>query len=159
MVLNSSEEANSYQLILLAAEGVALCLVCVVWVWILLKNVAARRFMLYSVLMVSLPYLLGSCMPGLCYLRALGLSPGDIFTYASQHAQHALSLTLVHDSTRQPPPAPQTQVAKMQPIASLDSTRAMMGLWGHLARLKGFPARVICQRRQLSLQLLEHFHR
>jgi hypothetical protein len=54
-VLDSSNQANSYQLILLAAEGVALCLICLAWVWILLRNVAARRFMLYSVLIVGAP--------------------------------------------------------------------------------------------------------
>jgi hypothetical protein len=65
IVLNSSRQANSYQLILLAAEGVALCLVCVIWVWVLLKKVAGRRFTIFSLLMVRYQarHLLGICLP------------------------------------------------------------------------------------------------
>ncbi len=54
IVIDSTKQTNNYQLILLAVEGAALCLFCVVWVWLLLRNVAARRFRLYSVLMVGL---------------------------------------------------------------------------------------------------------
>ncbi|KAJ9509612.1 hypothetical protein QJQ45_011248 [Haematococcus lacustris] len=52
IVISSSASANNLQLVLLAAEGGVLCLLCVVWVWLLLRAVAERRYQMYQILMV-----------------------------------------------------------------------------------------------------------
>ncbi|KAL6762972.1 hypothetical protein V8C86DRAFT_516445 [Haematococcus lacustris] len=52
IVISSSASANNLQLVLLAAEGGVLCLLCVAWVWLLLRAVAERRYQMYQILMV-----------------------------------------------------------------------------------------------------------
>jgi hypothetical protein len=45
---------NNVQLMLLAIEGVGLCVLAMLWMWMLLKRVAAQRYSMLCVFMVSL---------------------------------------------------------------------------------------------------------
>lgn len=49
VVIDSATEVNQVQLILLALEGCALCLVCTAWVWHLLQDVASLRYSMMAV--------------------------------------------------------------------------------------------------------------
>jgi hypothetical protein len=49
----SAAQINKVQLMLLALEGVLLCVVSTVWMWVLLRKVAAQRYSLFSVFMVG----------------------------------------------------------------------------------------------------------
>jgi hypothetical protein len=45
-------KVNNVQLMLLAVEGVGLCVVCTFWMWMLLQRVAAQRYSMFCVFMV-----------------------------------------------------------------------------------------------------------
>jgi hypothetical protein len=44
---------NNTQMMLLAIEGVGLCVICTFWMWLLLQRVAAQRYSMFCVFFVS----------------------------------------------------------------------------------------------------------
>jgi hypothetical protein len=48
----AAAQVNNLQLILLAVEGVALCCICTIWMWVLSQRVTSQRYSKYCVFMV-----------------------------------------------------------------------------------------------------------
>jgi hypothetical protein len=80
---NSSVPAaklNTVQLMLLGAEGVAVCCICVVWMVILLQRVAVQRYSMFSVFMV------GGSKDVVC--RQAGRCPAILILLSAQGSKH-----------------------------------------------------------------------
>lgn len=56
-------KVNHIQLIILALEGVVLCVLVTAWVWHLLSQVAGHRYSMYSVFIVSACLFRGGSSP------------------------------------------------------------------------------------------------
>jgi hypothetical protein len=54
MFLEPAVKVNNMQLMLLAIEGVGLCVIAMFWMWTLLQRVAAQRYSMLCVFMVGI---------------------------------------------------------------------------------------------------------